>query len=358
MTLDDELRLSYYKEIADIEADHGIFLVQDIRTKKIYVKKMLPVYSLEIFQYLMEHPIEHTPKIYEMVEDRNLLILIEEYIPGDTLQDLIDQTGILAESTVIDISIQLCKILESFHKCQPPIVNRDIKPSNIKLTSDGIVKLLDMNAAKRYNGESQKDTVLIGTQGYAAPEQYGFGSSSVLTDVYSVGVLMNVLLTGELSGGHIASSRLRYIISKCTELSPKSRYQSVAALRITLESLQGNTNQKESPEWRRFLPPGFRSNNPINWVAAFAGYAFLFWLCWTLEVENAGMIELIINRVAITVISLAIVLFSGNYLDIQSRLVVTKSKNVVIRILGIVAVDIAILFLGIMVMSIVVSILI
>lgn len=358
MTLDDELRLSYYKEIADIEADHGIFLVQDIRTKKIYVKKMLPVYSLEIFQYLMEHPIEHTPKIYELVEDRNILILIEEYIPGDTLQDLLDQLGTLAESTVIDISIQLCKILESFHKCQPPIVNRDIKPSNIKLTSDGIVKLLDMNAAKRYNGESQKDTVLIGTQGYAAPEQYGFGSSSVLTDVYSVGVLMNVLLTGNLTGGHIVNSRLRHIISKCTELSPKSRYQSMAALRITLESLQGNKSPQEPPSWKRFLLPGFRSLNPVGWFFAFAGYVFLFYLCWSLEVENAGFVELVINRVAISMISLAIILFSGNYLDIQAKIVVTKSKNVVIRILGIVAVDIAILFVGIMVMSIVVSILI
>ena len=132
----------------------------------------------------------------------------------------------------------------------------------------------------------------------------------------------------------------------------------MAALRITLESLQGNKSLQEPPSWKRFLPPGFRSNNPINWFAAFAGYAFLFWICCILEVENAGMIELIINRVAITVISLAIVLFSGNYLDIQSKIVFTKSKNAVIRILGIVAVDIAILFLGIMVMSIVVSILI
>ncbi len=306
----------------------------------------------------MEHPIENTPRIYELVEDRNILVLIEEYIPGDTLQDLLDQTGTLPEPTVIDITIKLCKILESFHKCQPPIVNRDIKPSNIKLTSDGNVKLLDMNAAKRYNGEERKDTVLIGTQGYAAPEQYGFGSSSVLTDVYSVGVLMNVLLTGKLSGSYAANNRLRHIISKCTELSPQSRYQSITALRIAVESVQGISARPEEPNWRRFLPPGFRSANPISCFFAFTGYAFLFYLCWTLEVENAGMVELMINRAAITMILLALVLFSGNYLDIQSKVVFTKSKNILLRLLGIAAVDILILFFGITLMLIVVSVLI
>lgn len=149
MTLSDELRLSYYREIADIEADHGVFLVQDTRTKKIYVKKILPVYSLEIYQYLAQHPIEHTPRIRELAEDGNLLILIEEYIPGNTLQELLEQKGPLEEAAVLDICVQLCRILEAFHRCSPPIVNRDIKPSNILLTGDGTVKLLDLNAAKR-----------------------------------------------------------------------------------------------------------------------------------------------------------------------------------------------------------------
>lgn len=358
LTVSDELRMSYYREIADIEADHGVFLVQDIRTGKIYVKKVLTVYNLEVFRYLMVHPVRHTPRIRELAEDGYTLIVIEEYIPGDTLQELLDKSGPMPEERVIDITLQLCRILEDFHRCQPPIVNRDIKPANIKLTGDGFVKLLDLNAAKRYNGESQRDTVLIGTEGYAAPEQYGFGPSSVLTDVYSVGVLMQVLLTGSLSGGAPMGSRLGHIIARCVELSPKSRYRSIAALRAALEALQENKSAREASGWRRFLPPGFRSDNPVRWFFSFAGYLFLLYLCFSLQVKNAGIVELWINRVSMTAVSLAIVLFSGNYLDIQSRVALTKGKNPLLRLLGVLIIDAAIAFFGVMAMSVIVSILI
>lgn len=351
LKLDDEFRLSYYREIADIDPEHGIFLVQDVRSGKLYVKKNLTVYNREIFEYLMTHPVKHTPRIYELVEDGDLLILIEEYIPGDTLQELLEQKGKLPEPLVVNIAIQLCGILEEFHACQPPIVNRDIKPSNIKLTDDGIVKLLDMNAAKWYNEQSRRDTVLIGTQGYAAPEQYGFGSSSVLTDIYSVGVLMNELLTGQLNGGRAVNSKLRHIISKCTELSPKERYQSAASLRSVLESLQRKEEKQKKPDWRRFLPPGFRSDEPICWLFASVGYIFLFYLCWTLEVENVGALELLINRVAVTLVSVLIVLFSGNYLNVQSKTFLTRSKFFLLRLIGIVIIDVLILFGGVFILT-------
>ena len=357
MTLSDELRLSYYREIADIEADHGVFLVQDTRTKKIYVKKILPVYSLEIYQYLAQHPMEHTPRIRELAEDGNLLILIEEYIPGNTLQELLEQKGPLEEAAVLDICVQLCRILEAFHRCSPPIVNRDIKPSNILLTGDGTVKLLDLNAAKRCREGSRKDTVLIGTEGYAAPEQYGFGPSSVLTDVYSVGVLMNVLLTGTITGGQIRDPRLRRIISKCTELSPKGRYQSMTALRLALEALRGREPRREESGWKRFLPPGFRTADPLFRFYSLGGYAFLLYLCCTLQVEDAGPAELLFNRITITAVSLAIVLFSGNYLNVHSRLPLTRGRNLFLRLLGIALVDAAILLSGIIALSVAVSLL-
>ena len=75
-------------------------------------------------------------------------MVIEDYIPGDTLEEILAREGSLPEAQVLDIAIQLCRILQAFYHAVPPIVNRDIKPSNIKLTEGGIVKLLDMNAAK------------------------------------------------------------------------------------------------------------------------------------------------------------------------------------------------------------------
>ena len=194
MTIEQELNLSFYQQVADIDAEHHIYLVQDVRTHKFYVKKLLTTYNAEIYRYLQKHPVVNTPRIILAEEDGKILTVIEEYIPGDTLEEILEQQSTLPEDQVIEITVQLCTILADFHSCDPAIVNRDIKPSNIKISPDGIVKLLDMNAAKWSNTDAPKDTMLLGTQGYAAPEQYGFGPSSVLSDIYSVGVLMNVMV--------------------------------------------------------------------------------------------------------------------------------------------------------------------
>ena len=228
--MEQELELSYYKDAAPINESHGIWLVQDQRNGKFYVRKTLTVFNKDIYRYLKNNPIHHTPKIHHVVEDGSTLVVIEDYIPGDTLEEILAREGSLPETQVLDIAIQLCKILQAFHHAVPPIVNRDIKPSNIKLTEDGIVKLLDMNAAKYCNDLAAKDTVLLGTQGYAAPEQYGFGASNVQTDIYAVGVLMNVLLTGKLPAEEKATGKLRGIITKCTKLAPEQRYPSVDSL--------------------------------------------------------------------------------------------------------------------------------
>lgn len=356
MTIDQELRLSYYQQVADINADHCIYLVQDNRTGKFYVKKLLTVYNADIYRFLWEHPIANTPRTILVEEDGKVLTVIEEYIPGDTLEELLAQNGSFPEDQVIEIVTQLCKILSDFHHCNPAIVNRDIKPSNIKITPDGVVKLLDMNAAKWSNDQSAKDTVLLGTQGYAAPEQYGFGPSSVLTDIYSVGVLMNVMLTGELPNHRIASGRLGKIVRRCVELSPSGRYQSVAELQIALESLSGKiVEPSQKADWRRFLPPGFRKKNIIRWLFSALGYVLLFFVGFGLEVENAGTLELILNRISFTTAALLIVLFNGNYLNIHQKFVMTRSKRRWVRWLGMAIVDTAILALWVLVLDLLVS---
>ena len=109
----------------------------------------------------------------------------------------------------------------------PPIIHRDIKASNIIISQEGTVTLLDMDAAKWYRDQSDRDTKLIGTYGYAAPEQYGFGASDERTDIYSIGVLLNVTLTGCLPSQKMAEGRIGAVIEKCVKLDPKERYASV-----------------------------------------------------------------------------------------------------------------------------------
>ena len=194
------------------------------------MRKTLTVFNKDIYRYLKNNPIHHMPKIHHVVEDGNTLVVIEDYIPGDTLEEILAREGNLPEAQVLDIAIQLCKILQAFHHAVPPIVNRDIKPSNIKLTEDGIVKLLDMNAAKYCNDLAAKDTVLLETQGYAAPEQYGITQTDERADIYSLGVLLNIMLTGKHPSKELASGRLGRIVQKCTMVNPEKRYKSVLYL--------------------------------------------------------------------------------------------------------------------------------
>ena len=135
MTIDEELALSYYKEISDLNKGHEVYLVKNIQTSRLYVKKVLSVYNADVYRYLIHHPVENTPRIYEAVEDNGKLIVIEEYINGTSLRDYLAK-GPVPETEAVSITIKLCKIVQDLHRCVPPIVHRDIKPSNIILMTD------------------------------------------------------------------------------------------------------------------------------------------------------------------------------------------------------------------------------
>ena len=107
MRLDEECRLSFYQQIASLNEDHGVYLVQNISDKKIYVKKILKIYNVEVFRYLKDNPIKNTPRIYEVIEDSNQLIVLEEYISGTTLQQILDEQKVLKEEQVENIIRQL-----------------------------------------------------------------------------------------------------------------------------------------------------------------------------------------------------------------------------------------------------------
>ena len=254
---DQKHPLSCYEEISQLNKGHRVSIVRHRETGKIYVKKILSVYSLAVYSALYERPVKHTPRICALCEDRGTLTVIEEYISGDSLDEILEKRGPLPEQETIRIAVMLCRILEELHSFDPPLIHRDIKPSNILMTEAGEIVLLDMNAAKFMDADKAADTRLLGTPGFAAPEQFGFGSSTTATDLYAVGVLMDTLLSGtspaagdrgtgltpgsHIPGSHIPGSqadpRLRQIIGKCRELDPKRRYSSASDLARDLSEL-------------------------------------------------------------------------------------------------------------------------
>ena len=189
----------------------------------------------------LQHPM--LPRIVDVFEDANRILIVEDYVEGINLADLLKQQNKVDEAQGIQWFRSLCQVLQYLHTQKPnPIVYRDMKPSNIVLQPDGTLKLIDFGIAREYKADSSADTTYIGTKGYAAPEQFGKAQTDARTDIYSLGVTMYHLLTGkspyqppyqfvpvrqlnpELSAG------IEHILDKCVQSEPEQRYQSVDEL--------------------------------------------------------------------------------------------------------------------------------
>lgn len=238
--LSDEemLNLSLYRDEAFLDEDKDIILVRNIESGRRFVKKLLTVYDKSIYSYLMGHPVLHMPRIIAIHESSNCLIVIEEYIEGKTLSEMLEK-AVIPECQAIDITQGICKVLLQLHTSDPPIIHRDIKPSNVILSPDGQVFLLDMNVAKWYDPEKVDDTRHMGTQYYAAPEQMGYGmkASSPKADVYALGMLLNVMITGEFPKVRKAKGEIWDLIEKCISLDEEKRF-SVEELLMKLDKLE------------------------------------------------------------------------------------------------------------------------
>lgn len=336
MDYSQRLALSYYKTIATLNETHKIYLVQHQETKKIYVKKILDVYNKYIYLHILRNPIPGIPQIIELHEEDNHLIVIENYISGCSLQEKISTANINMDS-IYQYLVELCIILEKLHSCQPPIIHRDIKPSNIIITEYNHVMLLDFNAAKYYTETTNTDTILLGTKGYAAPEQYGFGSSTPRTDIYALGILLKELAFIF----PFIPQELNDIIVKCIQMNPADRYQSVTELKNAL--LQAWHPEKEKSNQnlsiRSFFLPGFRTLTPWKMMVAFMAYLFIFYISLSLEVENTFGIALWIERFFCLSMFLSIVFGCFNYLNIQNLFPLCKHNNKIVHYIGILLLD-------------------
>ena len=232
---ENRIKLSQYEELTMLNKDHGIFIVQRRGTSEYYVKKEVPVICRDVYVRLKKSRIEGIPKIRDIIEFEDRIVIIEEYILGKNLQQVYDAQGPLSDKVVADYAMQFCDILKKVHSLNPPIIHRDIKPSNIILKNDGSLVLIDFNAAKEVNQSKSRDTYLIGTPGYSAPEQYGFGSSYIPTDIYAMGNLMLALLTGDTEPTKLGKTWLKKVIFKCLNMDPKNRYQSADKLKKAIK---------------------------------------------------------------------------------------------------------------------------
>ena len=202
--------------------------VSVVRHKKSGTRYVFRRYSGsgEVYRRLLPVLCPHLPQIMEAAEQDGQTAVLEEYVQGDTLAELL-MGARLTEREARQVTMQLCQALHVLHSMGA--VHRDVKPENVILRGGDAV-LIDFDAARIYKDESESDTQVLGTTGFAAPEQYGIFQSDERADIFSLGVLLNIMLTGKHPSREMAAGKMGRIVRKCTMTAPEQRYQSARAL--------------------------------------------------------------------------------------------------------------------------------
>ncbi|HEY7417703.1 MAG TPA: protein kinase, partial [Ktedonobacteraceae bacterium] len=148
----------------------------------------------------LQHP--QVPQIYDQFSDPDHWYLVLQYVEGPTLETYLEMRATqgkpLQFDEVLEIALQLGEVLHYLHTRQPPVIFRDLKPSNIIRTPPkGTLCLVDFGIARRFRPGQQRDTQALGSPGYAAPEQYGRAQTTPRSDIYSLGALLHFLLSGD-----------------------------------------------------------------------------------------------------------------------------------------------------------------
>lgn len=234
-----EINLRYTKLDVLLEKQNTrMYRIRDAVTNDFCVMKIRMGRDLTgIYRQLEEIHHPNLPEIYEVFYDGCDTVIIEEYIAGEGL-DLRIERQTLTEEETIHIILQLCDALTVIHTQKPVIIHRDIKASNVMIKADGIVKLIDFDAARNYHEEQERDTQQMGTLEYASPEHFGYAQTDEKSDIYSVGVLMHEMLTGETFSQEDVryKGKLRHIIRKCTRVNADRRYRTARHLKRKLYS--------------------------------------------------------------------------------------------------------------------------
>ncbi len=207
-------------------SDRGsVFVVRHKQSRKRYVFRHYDG-NASVYRNLLSVSCPHLPQIMEAAEWDGKAAVLEEYVQGDTLYFLLEG-GTLDWKTGKKIMLQLCQALAVLHSMGA--VHRDIKPENIIIRGDEAV-LIDFDASRIVKLEQDTDTMVLGTVGFAAPEQFGLTQSDERADIYSMGVLLNLILTGQHPSRKLASGRFGQIVQRCTMMNPQKRYKTIMRL--------------------------------------------------------------------------------------------------------------------------------
>lgn len=237
-------------------------LAKDHVTGDLVVLKYISKERAAVYQRLASLEHRNLVHIFYIAEGEKDVLVVMEYVSGKALEDYLEEKGILAGKEALEISKQLAEGLCAVHQLN--LIHRDLNPNNILRSSDGVVKIIDFDIGRVYKEQQGRDTEILGTAGYAAPEQFGFSQSDVRTDLYSVGVVLNVMLTGKFPYERcFKEGKLGRIVKRCTRIDPELRFQTAEELleELSFVNPEGTTKLRD-------IIPGFRTG--VKWKQRFA----------------------------------------------------------------------------------------
>ena len=196
----------------------------------------------------LDHPA--IPRIVDIIdkEEDPQIYIVMDYVEGESLDKILDEYGAQSQDLVIDWAKQICDTLGYLHSQKPPIIYRDMKPANIMLKPEGNLKIIDFGISREYKEQNLADTTVLGTKGYAPPEQFGSRQTDARSDIYALGMTMHHLVTGvdPRKQDYVPIKQynpslmdgLEIIIDKCVQMNPEDRYQNCNELMYDLEHIE------------------------------------------------------------------------------------------------------------------------
>ena len=213
------------------DSSSKVILYQNKNNGRYVIKRFTKNLNDGVFKTLKNKHHKNIVRIYDVcIDEQGALIALEEFVEGNTLYTIL-KSGKMSKKAACRIAIQICDALSFLHSMG--IIHRDIKPENIIIKDDGTAVLIDFSIA-RLMSNHDKDTQQLGTPGYAAPEQFGIFQSGCSTDIYSLGVLMNIMVTGAHPSVDLPNGLLKHIIKKCTRIQINKRYLNADSLKKSI----------------------------------------------------------------------------------------------------------------------------
>ncbi len=230
-TLLDRDLARYYEEEATLGRGKTLYRHRETG-EPLICRTFAPGDDLSVFRRLAGRTHRNLAAVYDVIEDDEAPAVLMEYVPGRSLAQILGDEPPESDA-VRRMALDICDGLMALHSLE--IVHKDLKPENVIITPEGTARLIDYGIATIFGEDRPAETALLGTVGFAAPEQFGFNRTDPRTDVYSFGVLLNVLLAHE----HPTVRQYRdgqpgRIIRRCLNTGPEDRYPSAAELRKAL----------------------------------------------------------------------------------------------------------------------------